>query len=90
MRENKIENYLRKEVEAAGWECLKFPPLFFRGFPDRIVLKTGGVCIFVELKAPKGRPTLVQRRVHDRLRRLGFRVEVLNSIEEVDAFMVTL
>lgn len=90
MRENKIEKYLREEVEALRGECIKFPPLFFRGFPDRIILMGGGVIVFVETKAPSGRPTLVQRKVHDLLRRLGFRVEVISTLEEVDEFILTL
>ena len=43
--------------------------------------------IFVELKAPGKKPTPAQQRDHERRRALGFRVEVLDSIEAVDAFM---
>jgi len=73
-----------------GGLCVKFPPLFFRGFPDRIVLLPGGAVVFVETKAPGQRPRLIQRKVHDRLRRLGFQVEVLDSVESVDGFILTL
>lgn len=90
MRESKIEKHLRLEVERAGAMCVKFPPLFFRGFPDRIILAPGGACIFVETKAPGKVPTLVQRKVHDSLRALGFRVEVISSKEEVDSFILTI
>lgn len=90
MRESKIEKHLRVSVECIGGMCVKFPPLFFRGFPDRILLMGGGVCIFVETKAPNKKPTLIQRKVHDTLRGLGFRVEVLNTMEEVEDFILTL
>jgi hypothetical protein len=43
--------------------------------------------IFVELKAPGKKPTPGQLREHARLRELGFRVEVLDSIEAVDNFV---
>lgn len=90
MRESKIEERLRKQIEGMDGLCIKFPPLFFRGFPDRIILVRGGVIVFVETKAHGKTPTLVQRKVHELLRGLGFRVEVLSTIEEVDEFTLTL
>lgn len=90
MRENKIEKYLREQVEKLKGECVKFPPLFYRGFPDRIVLMGGATIVFVETKAPNKTPTLVQRKVHERLRRWGFRVEVIDTMEDVDTFILTL
>lgn len=88
--EKKIEKYLTEEVEKLGGLCVKFPPLFFRGFPDRIVLLPGALIVFVELKAPGEKPTLIQNKVHTRLRLLGFRVEVIDSKEEVESFILTL
>ena len=88
--EKRIEKSLQTAVEQVGGLCIKFPPLFFRGFPDRIVLMPGGVIVFVELKAPGEKPRLIQRKAHDRLRALGFRVEVLDSLEGVDGFVLTL
>ena len=88
--EKKIEKYLVDAVERLGGLCVKFPPLFFRGFPDRIVLLPGGVIVFVETKAPGETPRLIQRKVHARLRGLGFRVEVLDSYESIDGFILTL
>lgn len=90
MRETRVENYLTKCVEALGGLCVKFPPLFFRGFPDRLVFLPGGVIILVETKAPGKTPSLIQQKVHTRFRRLGFRVEVLPTIEDVDTFILTL
>ena len=88
--EKQIEKHLVEAVEQLGGLCVKFPPLFFRGFPDRIVLLPGGAVVFVETKAPGQRPRLIQRKVHDHLRRLGFQVEVLDSVESVDGFILTL
>lgn len=88
--EKKVEKYLVVRVESLGGLCVKFPPLFFRGFPDRIVLLPGGVIVFVETKAPGETPRLIQRKVHARLRRLGFRVEVLDNHEDIDGFILTL
>lgn len=95
MTEKQIERYLVKESEALGYWCLKFPPLFFRGFPDRMILipSTRGKparVVFVELKRLGLKPTLVQTRIHDRLRALGFDVYVLDSKESIDAFILTV
>ena len=85
--EKQIEKHLVNRVEARGGLAVKFPPLFFAGFPDRIVLMPGGRVVFVELKAPGQRPRALQERVHDRLRGLGFRVEVVDSVEGADLFL---
>lgn len=90
MRESKIEEYLLKRVKENGGLCIKFPPLFFRGFPDRIILMPGGVVRFVETKAHLKAPTLVQYKVHDQLRALGFVVKVIDSVEKVDTFILSL
>lgn len=90
MRELTVEKYLIKAVEALGWWCLKFPPLFFAGFPDRIILGAGAVIVFVELKAPNKKPRKLQERIHKQLRAFGFRVEVLDTFESVDALILTI
>ncbi len=90
MKEIKVENHLVKGVESLGGMCIKFPPLFFRGFPDRLIFLPGGLFVLVETKAPRKTPSIIQRKVHKRLRALGFRVEVLDTIELVDTFILTL
>lgn len=88
--EKQIEKYLRIEIERLGGLCVKFPPLFFRGFPDRIVLLPGALIVFVEMKDKGKKPTGMQMKIHDKLRALGFRVEVLDSKESVDCFIMAL
>jgi len=89
-RENRTELYLREQIELLGGICIKFPPLFFRGFPDRIILLPKGVILFVETKAERKNPTLLQARVHRQLTALGFRVEVIHSAEEVNNLILSL
>lgn len=88
--EKTVEKYLVNEIERLGGLCVKFPPLFFRGFPDRIVLLPGAVIAFVETKDTGRKPRPIQERVHAKLRKLGFRVEVIDSKEGVDNFIMTL
>lgn len=90
-REKQIENYLISEWEKiTGGMCLKFPPLFYAGFPDRICLARPALIIFVETKAPGEKPRILQTKIHTRLRAFGFRVEVLDTREAVDGFILTL
>ena len=88
--EKDTEKYLSDEVKKLGGLCVKFPPLFFRGFPDRIVLLPGGVVVFVELKDAGRKPSKIQESVHAKLRGLGFRVEVSDGKEEIKKFISTL
>lgn len=90
MREIKVEDRLTEGIEALGGMCVKFPPIFFRGFPDRIVLLPRGLLVFVETKAPGKTPSNIQKKIHARLRKLGFRVEVIDTLEDVDTFILTL
>lgn len=89
--ENQIEQYLVKTWEKeTGGLCLKFPPIFFAGFPDRICLASPGVIVFVETKAPGKTPRKLQARIHNKLKGLGFRVEVIDSKEGTDALILTI
>ena len=83
MNEKKIEQKLRDEVKRRGGLALKFVSPGFVGVPDRIVLMPDGNVGFVEVKAPGEVPRAVQVSVHKRLRRLGFKVFVLDNIESI-------
>jgi hypothetical protein len=73
----------RSQVEAAIFKALGTVP----GWPDITVMGESPVtgwpgCWFMEVKAPGGRLTDVQRACHDRLRDLGFAVAVVHDIDE--------
>lgn len=78
-RENLIEKHLVAEVKKAGGVAFKFVSPARRSVPDRIVLLPGGRIVFVECKAPGKPPRPDQLREHERLRKLGFTVVVLDS-----------
>lgn len=83
-----VEDYLVKQVERRGGLCIKFPPIYHAGFPDRELYMPNGVHLLVETKAPhiKGVDKL-QEIIHRRLRRLGHRVEVCNTRQLVDELL---
>lgn len=85
MLEKNIELALVEAVRSqAGW-APKWVSPGNDGVPDRIVLMPGGRVRFVELKAPGEKPTPLQAKIHDRLRALGFEVDVIDSMEAARA-----
>lgn len=89
--ENEVESYLVRETERLGGECVKFIPDYKRGFPDRLVMLPYGVIAWVETKRPVGGVIAPAQIVqHELLRRLGQRVYVVNTKEEVDAVLQEL
>jgi len=86
MLEKTIEAALVKRVRALGGMAEKFTSPNKRSVPDRIVTLPNGRIIFVELKAPKKKPTAKQALDHDRRRALGCDVRVIDNMEDVHAF----
>ena len=83
MREKTIEQKFRAAVKAAGGLALKFASPGFDGVPDRLALLPGGRMAFVEVKAPGEKPRPLQLSRHRLLRRLGFKVYVLDGVEQI-------
>lgn len=83
LRENSIEQKLLKQVRLRGGLCIKFISPGMSGVPDRIVLLPGGRITFVEVKAPGKTPRKLQKAVHAMIRDLGFKVVVLDSIDNI-------
>lgn len=83
MREKTIEQKFRAAVKAVGGLALKFTSPGFDGVPDRLALLPGGKMAFVEVKAPGEKPRPLQLARHRLLRRLGFRVYVLDEESQI-------
>ena len=83
MLERTIEQRLVEAVRKAGGLCPKFVSPGWDGVPDRIVLLPGGKLGFVELKAPGQKLRPLQRRRREQLERLGFRVFVIDGVEQI-------
>jgi len=87
MREKTIETYLVREVKKLGGVAYKFVSPAHRGVSDRIVCLPGGVVWFVEVKAPTGRLSPLQKVFGDEMERMEQNYTCLWSKEDVDAFI---
>lgn len=83
MRESMIEAALVREVKRCGGLCPKFVSPGLDGVPDRIVLLPEGHIAFAELKAPGKKPRPLQVKRKRQLESLGFRVYVIDGIEQI-------
>ena len=86
MRESKIEETFVAELTGLGALVRKLRWGDRNGAPDRLVVFRG-VVWFVELKRPGGTVEPHQRREHARLRAVGASVRVLETLDEVAAFV---
>ena len=82
-REKTIEQKLVRAVKGRGGVCPKLTSPGFDGMPDRLVLLPHGKAGFVEVKAPGEKPRPIQESRHRLLRRLGFKVYVLDCAEDI-------
>lgn len=101
MRESVIETHLVKRVKELGGEVRKVQWVGRRGAPDRLVMLPRqtpeqarfpfgrkALSIWVELKAPGEKPKPHQAREHERMRKMGQRVVVIDSIEGVEDLLL--
>lgn len=80
--ENYVEGYLLERVKRNRGMCLKFTS-GISGVPDRIVILAGRT-VFVETKAPGGKPRRLQRVRIEQMRTAGADVRVIDTRVQVD------
>ena len=85
--EKVIERKLVEAVKANGGMCIKLLCDNLLGLPDRMVLMPHSKIAFAELKTTGQKPRRIQVFMHNKLRNLGFRVEVIDTIEGVNNFI---
>lgn len=102
LRERDIERRLVKRVKQLGGEIRKVKWVGRDGAPDRVVMLPRTAehecyddrTIWVELKRPGGAATFPanaherkQAREHRRMRKMGQRVEVVDSFERIEEIL---
>ena len=90
MREKRIEQKFTLMVKQTGGLALKFVSAGMNGMPDRLVLLPGGHMAFVEVKAPDKVPRPLQEARHRMLRLLGFKVYVLDTVDQIGGILDAL
>jgi hypothetical protein len=88
--EKVLERKLRYAVAELGGWSLKLLSSHVTGLPDRLCLLPGGRLFFAEIKTTKQKPTRIQRYVHERLKGLGFRVEVIDNSKQLQEICESL
>lgn len=83
-RESSIERRITQLTAEAGGYAFKQPP---KGWPDRMILLPGGRLILLEIKRPGGVVSRHQTYWIHKLRNMGFRAEVVDSVEQFERIL---
>lgn len=87
MREKTLERKLVEAVKSMGGIAPKFVSPGFDGMPDRLVLLPMGRIAFVEVKRHGEKPRPLQESRHGMLRRIGFKVFVLDDVARIQQIL---
>jgi hypothetical protein len=81
--EKVLEAKLGTELKKLGGWSIKLLPTFISGIPDRMCLLPGERIFFAEVKTTKQKARPLQLSIHRKLRKMGFRVEVIDTTEQI-------
>ena len=87
MKESTIEKHLVAQVKALGGMAYKFTSPAHRGVADRVVCLPDGQTWFVELKAPGGRLSELQKIFAEDMARMNQRYACLWSKEQIEEWL---
>lgn len=85
--EKLVERKLVELVKLNGGMCIKLLCNHTLGLPDRLCLFPCAKMAFVELKTTGEKPKKIQLYMHTKLRKLGFKVFVIDSVQGVKDFI---
>ncbi len=80
LSEKWLEKELTREVERRGGLSIKLLSTA-SGLPDRLILMPGGLAAFAEIKSTGKKPEPLQCWWHNRLKKLGFVVFIIDGKE---------
>lgn len=86
--EKYIDKKLGEEVKKLGGLSIKMGVLHFAGIPDRLIILPNRIMFFVEVKTTGKKPSPLQEKVFDKLRRLGQKVIVLDRVEDIESTLL--
>ena len=80
--EKTVERKLVEFTTLNGGMCIKLLSFHQLGLPDRLCIFPKGKIVFVETKTTKQKPRPIQQFIHDKIRKLGFKVEVVDTVDK--------
>lgn len=96
MLEKQIEIAVKRYAESKGWLTRKWTSPGHAFVPDQIFLNyvpeehreiVSKYVIFIEMKRKGCKPTAGQLREHQRIRKQGFKVEVIDNVDDGKAMI---
>ena len=81
--EKLLEKKLADGIKKIGGWTLKLLSTHIAGLPDRICLVPGGIVFFAEIKTTKKKPSKIQLFIHEKIRKIGFEVYVVDTSEQI-------
>ena len=88
MKEKIIEKYLVQRVKDLGGRAYKFTSPAHRGVADRVVCLPNGQTWFIELKAPDGRLSELQKIFASDMVLMNQKYACLWSKEQIDGWII--
>ena len=88
MKEKIIEKYLVQRVKDLGGRAYKFISPAHRGVADRVVCLPNGQTWFIELKAPDGRLSELQKIFASDMALMNQKYACLWSKEQIDGWII--
>ena len=88
MKEKIIEKYLVQRVKDLGGRAYKFTSPAHRGVADRVVCLPNGQTWFIELKAPDGRLSELQKIFASDMALMNQKYAGLWSKEQIDGWII--
>jgi hypothetical protein len=89
MNEKEIESYFKWAVMSLGGKTYKFRSVNQRGVADQVACMLDGSVWFVELKAPNGRLSELQKVFAIEMRLLNQNYRLFSSTKEIDEWKET-
>lgn len=87
MRESALQQKCNAIARAQGWWPFKLESSSETGLPDCMYLGSCGRVRFVEFKQPTGRLSARQKIIINKLRSLGFDVQVIRTVAEFEEWI---
>ena len=81
-----LEKQVTKHIESIGGVSVKLFPHLLNGIPDRMGLLPNAKVVFIEVKTTKKKPTPLQCWWGEKLKGLGFKHYIVDSLESLNTF----